>query len=298
MSDQPKQNLPKTSKPSISRRSGILPRFNSNAKIEVLLIPKEERVFDFLNFHLKNVEIFQFLTDDQRMMLIQAMVLVEFRPNDYLLKQGDQPTKLYIIETGQCKVFKNFQGNEKKVISILTAGLCAGEISLISGAPQSYSVVAEVPTTAWSIDQKTYLVLLKEDHQKKRETYIGILSKIDLFTILDQNQIFLIIDALQPLDTFMGDVMINQGEEGDLFYMIIDGECAVSKPLTGDGSEIAVIRAGGYFGERALLMNEPRAATITCKTNCKLVKLDRKNFIRLMKPLMPKLLQRIQSYTK
>lgn len=202
-----------------------------------------------------------------------------------------------LLKLVSVKFFKT-NNNEKRQLSVIKEGGFIGEISLISGSAQSYSVVADVPTTAWGINQRSYLGLLKEDHQKKRETYIGILSKIDLFSILDQYQIFLIIDALQPLETKPGDVMINQGEEGDLFYMIIEGQCAVSKPLTGDGKEIGIIPAGGYFGERALLMNEPRAATIICKTNCKLVKVNRKDFTRLMKPLIPKLLERIQSYSQ
>ena len=42
---------------------------------------------------------------------------------------------------------------------------------------------------------------------------------------------------------------------------------------------------GGYFGELALIRNEPRAASVIAKTECKLLKLDRISFKRLLGPI-------------
>ena len=44
-------------------------------------------------------------------------------------------------------------------------------------------------------------------------------------------------------------------------------------------------KIGEYFGERALLKNEPRAANVIAKTDCVVVSMDRHSFKRLMGPL-------------
>jgi cAMP-dependent protein kinase regulator len=44
-------------------------------------------------------------------------------------------------------------------------------------------------------------------------------------------------------------------------------------------------KVGDYFGERALLKNEPRAANVVAKSNCVVVQMDRHSFKRLMGPL-------------
>lgn len=54
--------------------------------------------------------------------------------------------------------------------------------------------------------------------------------------------------------------------------------------------------AGDYFGERALLKNEPRAANIFAKTDCTLVSVDRHSFKRLMGPLDTLMRRRMDVY--
>lgn len=217
------------------------------------------------------------------------MFQTKYQTDELIIKEGDPPDNFYIFETGKCRVIKTTLSGNIQQVGTIPPGGYAGELGLISGSARAASIYADDPVTAWTIDQPTYLVLLKEGHKKKREMYTTILRKVEILNILDKYQLLLIIDALHPLETQVGEVIINQGESGDAFYMIIEGYCSVSKPLTGSGEEIACIPPGGYFGERSLLLNEPRAATITSKTPCKLVKLDRNNFTRLLKPIVPKL---------
>lgn len=53
---------------------------------------------------------------------------------------------------------------------------------------------------------------------------------------------------------------------------------------------------GDYFGERALLKNEPRAANVIAKGNCIVVALDRHSFKRLLGPLEDILKRNLEVY--
>jgi cAMP-dependent protein kinase regulator len=55
---------------------------------------------------------------------------------------------------------------------------------------------------------------------------------------------------------------------------------------------------GGYFGELALIRNEPRAASIIAKTNVKVLSLDRPSFKRLLGPIENLLKRNSDAYIK
>jgi cAMP-dependent protein kinase regulator len=56
--------------------------------------------------------------------------------------------------------------------------------------------------------------------------------------------------------------------------------------------------SGDYFGERALMKNEPRAANIVAKSECTVVSMDRHSFKRLMGPMDAILKRNMEVYEK
>src|SRR5262249_44851861 len=59
-----------------------------------------------------------------------------------------------------------------------------------------------------------------------------------------------------------GQVIIREGDIGDAAYMIVSGRCRAYRAV-GDGQEtLAVMDSGDVFGEMALLLDEPRAASV------------------------------------
>ena len=72
-----------------------------------------------------------------------------------------------------------------------------------------------------------------------------------------------------------GEAVFGQGDHGDRFYAIAEGEAGV----TIDGEELAALSAGDWFGEIALLRDVPRTATITARTDLDLLALERDDFI-------------------
>jgi CRP-like cAMP-binding protein len=72
-----------------------------------------------------------------------------------------------------------------------------------------------------------------------------------------------------------GEAVIREGDIGDFFYAIADGEVTVSKR----GEPVAVLGRGDCFGEIALLRDVPRTATVTARTPLQLDALDKTSFL-------------------
>ena len=62
--------------------------------------------------------------------------------------------------------------------------------------------------------------------------------------------------------------VIKEGEEGQTFYLIMSGQAVATKTLEPGNAPVEVFQygPGDYFGERALMKNEPRAANIIATT--------------------------------
>lgn len=82
-----------------------------------------------------------------------------------------------------------------------------------------------------------------------------------------------------------GQTIITQGAEGDYYYLIEEGTAEVSR--ASDASYAAVtlaeLHAGDAFGEEALVSDNKRNATVTMKTDGRLLRLNKKDFIELLK---------------
>eukprot|EP01092_Planopodium_desertum_P013211 TRINITY_DN6303_c0_g1_i2.p1 TRINITY_DN6303_c0_g1~~TRINITY_DN6303_c0_g1_i2.p1 ORF type:complete len:238 (+),score=24.19 TRINITY_DN6303_c0_g1_i2:38-751(+) len=96
-----------------------------------------------------------------------------------------------------------------------------------------------------------------------------------------------------------GEVIVRQGERGDIFYIILEGEVSVTqKQSDGVTREVARLKTSDYFGEIALLTERPRAATVTSVGPVRCVQLDRARFNRVMGPCEDILRRNMEEYNK
>jgi len=152
--------------------------------------------------------------------------------------------------------------------------------------------------TLWAIDRITYRKILMGATIKKRKMYESFLEKVPILVPLNHWERLTVADALEPEVYHDGEVIIRQGERGNSFFIIVEGETKVTQETEQGEVEVARLYPSSYFGEIALLTDRPRAATVTAVGTVKLVKMDRERFNRVMGPCEDILRRNMEIYNQ
>jgi MFS family permease len=108
-----------------------------------------------------------------------------------------------------------------------------------------------------------------------RDEEVEVLNKVAIFRPLPMPAIDNLALQLHHAEFPAGEEVFHQGDQGDRFYVIEDGEADV----IGDGRLIRTMRSGDGFGEIALLHNTLRTTTVRARTALRLYALERRHFL-------------------
>lgn len=210
-----------------------------------------------------------------------------YRAGEYVIKQGEDGSELFVVESGTLSCSKLFSGKaEPTFLKKYEAGEAFGELALLYNAPRAASIASDNDSLLWSLDRDTFNNIVKDSSRKRREKYENFLEKVKILETIEPYERSVLSDAFVEEQFKAGDYIIREGEEGNKFYLIEEGVLAATKGKGEEEKELKVYtKPGEYFGERSLLKNEPRAANIVAKTDCRLVSIDRHSFKRMMGPL-------------
>ena len=109
------------------------------------------------------------------------------------------------------------------------------------------------------------------------------LSRIGLLAELPGERLTQLASRMRREDVAMGDAPVIEGEDGDRFYVVLNGVFAVSN--LGAPSTRAMLRPGDYFGEVALAMHVPRTANVRALTPGTVASCDQEAFDEYIRPL-------------
>ena len=112
----------------------------------------------------------------------------------------------------------------------------------------------------------------------RRDEKVRLISRIPLFEGCSQPELARIATIAIQVDVPGGEVLIREGEPGDLFFVLVKGSAEVRKGKR----RVATLGAGDFAGEIALLTDAPRTATVRTISPVTALRATRKGFSALL----------------
>uniref|UniRef100_A0A1D1YFA6 cAMP-dependent protein kinase regulatory subunit n=1 Tax=Anthurium amnicola TaxID=1678845 RepID=A0A1D1YFA6_9ARAE len=226
--------------------------------------------------------LFKNLDRETKQHVVDAMFEKPVVANELVIKQGEEGDYFYVIEHGLFEIFVNGQ-----LVLEIGDGGSFGELALMYNTPRAATVRAKTNGTLWAVGRETFLRTITNSVYRKRKSYEDFLRSVSFLSTLDRSEITKLADALEPITYDDGDTIISQGELGEHFYIIEQGTVSVSKINdTGIEQQLPSLNVGSYFGELALINDQPRKATVVARGSVRVAALRRDAFVRLLGPVM------------
>ena len=110
------------------------------------------------------------------------------------------------------------------------------------------------------------------------------LREVALFSEMDEQEVAGIRAIMEEMKFKPGQVIIREGEMGDLFYVITEGRVEIFI-RDADGSDIILHEAGpgDFFGELSMLTSEPRSARVRAMEHVTTLTLERDDFFEFLR---------------
>lgn len=222
------------------------------------------------------------LAVDQRQKIIDAMEKKHYQGNVEIIREGTDGNQMYVLEQGNVTVTKG-AGKDKTFVCDLGSGQLFGELAILYNCRRTATVMTKGQVTVWVLERQVFQAVVKSAGQAKDEERFNLLSKVKELKQFPEAKLRKIADCLEEESFENGHCIFKQGAVGDLFFIIRSGEVRVTKNQDdGSENEVAVLGAGDFFGDKALIKEEKRSANIYAKGDVKCYTLDRTAFINLV----------------
>jgi CRP-like cAMP-binding protein/thioredoxin reductase/Fe-S-cluster-containing hydrogenase component 2 len=167
----------------------------------------------------------------------------------------------------------------------LGVGEFFGELGLISGRRRTASVKAQKRTLLIETPRRSMLKLLASVESVRRTLDTVMMKRAIrqyLSPTMREEEVDYLVNTATIKNYGTGDVLFNEGDDGDGLYLIRRGSVTVSRQIAGKEVVLSYVAAGNYVGEMALLSNAKRSATIRAAVPTEAILLEATRFIEVM----------------
>lgn len=113
-----------------------------------------------------------------------------------------------------------------------------------------------------------------------------IIRQIDFLASLDEQAIHNIADKFKEITFPKGTILFKENDQGDCFYVLKSGRVSLTKRVNIEddtAGELIFFKPYEYFGELALIDDEPRSGTVTVSEDASLLKINKDDFLAICK---------------
>src|SRR5258708_11458432 len=232
---------------------------------------------------LRRVTFFDSLSADERHGLAVLLSEVEFAAGETIVREGDAADRWYILTEGTVLVERADLIGQNVTLAVLGPGECFGESALLMEQTRRVATVR-------SLSRVQGFALDRADIDRAEEAVPGIRERLrrrlDLLTLdktlkraspfarLPDDTVWSLPRQLASRDARTGDVVVNEGDEADSFYLVRTGKLEVRR----GSKRLAILQGGDSFGEVAILTGGRRNATVRALEDTQLLWLSRSDF--------------------
>jgi len=115
------------------------------------------------------------------------------------------------------------------------------------------------------------------------ELQLQLLKDTGIFRDLDEAELATVAEICKEQHFKAGQVIFNEGEPGNRFYIILAGEVRISRNIPGSGEEaLAVLSPGACFGEMSVFDRSDRSTDAVANSSATLITISRPDFEMLL----------------
>jgi len=243
-------------------------------------IPKSDAELERIKGAVKANFLFSHLNEHQTEQVYDVMEKRQVVAGEVVIKQGEAGDWFYVVDEGEYVVtLKTPSGTQAEILTYTTEGganPCFGELALMYGKPRAATVTAKTGGVLWAMDRKSFrAILIKSSMSSLKRT----LRSVEILKSLTASQMTRLQDLLTEVSFKPNEYVITQGDDSSNMYIIAEGKVRITKSQD-DGEEAFLMELGqgSYFGERALLRNERRAANVIASSEVKLLYISKQAF--------------------
>jgi len=249
------------------------------ANYQKKVVEKDDAKKELIRKAIANNILFRGSTAEDLGDIILAFEEVTAAAGEEIILQGDKGDHFFVVDAGDLDIFVA-QGDSPAVqVGSIGPGTSFGELALMYNQPRAATIKAQGAVTLWSLSRTDFRGITTYQKMQRMNDYMDFLRGVEIMGSklsekLNDAQLSKMALALE-IDQFEdGDKIFRQGETGEYFYIIESGKVKV---LVDDDEKVQLER-GQYFGERALLSDDVRAATCEASGKVKCLVLHGSDF--------------------